>query len=418
MMKKNLLYLLLFIGALFSACSDTDPEYLFDKSINDRFAELQAESNSKLTAPENGWLGYYSPNGETGAFSLLLKFHENGTVIMHSDYAGGFANDTITYSIKKQQDMTLVFESWSVLHSIYETNNNNFGGEYVFKLTEVTDDKILLTSKTDDGYGDDDITELTLTPATAENWNLEPVYENANRLAGDATKSIFRNFEQDDQAFASFRYDAEYRTGVITYLKDGELIHVTVPIMIDAEGFQFMEEVEIEGRSMKSFVYNADEDVFENADASIKLSYGNAPAFTAEGAVDDFLAMNFKSVTGYSVALQEAILLLIQDVPNFWSFQLYTDWGYLLCYAPGSAGGNWAGFQGLTYTKTAEDEILVTWEEKVYGSWWQNIYFNDGGQQFLNFILDENGLYVVPVNQYEVYLVSKSNPAKYCLVEL
>ncbi|PKQ62809.1 hypothetical protein BZG02_11470 [Labilibaculum filiforme] len=418
-MKNKLLYLLIFIVGGFASCDeDSTADYIFDKSVNERFSELYTEYNTVLQSPAQGWLGYYNPNGETGAYSILLKFNPNGSVIMHSDYKSGFANDTITYSITKKQDITLTFESWSVFHAIYETNNNNNGGEYVFNIASVSADEITLVSKTDNGYNGDDVTTLVLKPATIENWDLEPVIANVARLAGDANKSIFRNFEHEGEAFASFRYDDRNRTGVISYMNDGELINVITPVLINANGFQLMKEVSIEGKTMQNFVYDLDNDVFTNTDTSIKLSYDNAPAYTVDGVVDQLLSVNFKTITDYSANLEATILTIQDSVPNFKSFQLYSEWGYLLCYAPGTEGGNWSGFSKLSFTKTGEDQLTIGWEGYTYGSWWEKIYYNAGGQMILNFLLDENGLYVVSVSNSEFYLVSKSDPSKYCLVEL
>lgn len=276
-MKKNLLYLLLFIGTLFTACDDNDAEYIFDKSINERFAELKTEYNSKLISPINGWLGYYNPNGDTGAFSLLLKFQNNGTVIMHSDFDSGKANDTITYNIVKQQDITLVFESWSVLHSIYETNNNNFGGEYVFNITSVTDDQVILTSKTDNGYGGDEVTELILTPASEEDWNLDQLYTSQALLAGNATKSVFRNFKSGDSAIASFSYSASSRAAIISYLQ-GETLHsVSAPLKITVNGFCLLKPLSINGHTIECFAYDADTDSFVESSNGISLVYDMEP---------------------------------------------------------------------------------------------------------------------------------------------
>ncbi|MCT4604126.1 MAG: DUF4302 domain-containing protein [Marinifilum sp.] len=276
-MKKNLLYLLLFIGALFVACDDNDAEYIFDKSINERFEELKTEYNTKLKAPENGWFGYYNPNEEAGEFSLLLKFGDDGKVIMHSDYNAGTANDTITYQIVKKQDITLVFESWSVLHAIYETENNNFGGEYVFNISEVSDDEIKLTSKTDNGYGDDEVTELILKPATKENWNLKPVYNNVARLAGDPSKSVFRNLKSGDSPVAAFSYDAVKRLAKISYMEGSTIKRVSAPLKFTPEGFCLIKAIEIGGESIECFDYDSDKDSFVEKKSGVSIVYDMVP---------------------------------------------------------------------------------------------------------------------------------------------
>jgi hypothetical protein len=277
-MKNKLLYLLLILVGVLGACDNNeDTDYIFEKSINERFMELKSEYNAKLTAPENGWIGYYNPNGESGAVTLLLKFRERGDVVMHSDYQYGAVNDTITYGIKKKQDIVMVFESWSVLHSIYEIKNNNNGGEFVFNISEITEDEITLTSKKDNGYGGDEVTELVLRPASLEEWNLEPVYESVKNLAGDPTKSVFRNLKSGDSPLASFAYDASKRSAVISYMEGSTLQQVSSPLRITPEGFCLIKALEIKGTTIECFEYNAEDATYKDRTHGVSLVYDMVP---------------------------------------------------------------------------------------------------------------------------------------------
>ncbi len=298
-MKNKLLYLLIFIvGGLTSCDQDNSADYIFDKSVNERFAERYNEYNTTLQSPENGWLGYYNPNGDTGAFSVLLKFNPDGSVIMHSDYKNGIANDTITYSITKKQDVTLTFESWSVFHAIYETNSNNFGGEYVFNISEVGDDEVTLVSKTDNGYDGEDVTTLVLTPATAENWDLSDLYVSAANIAGDATKSVFRNFNADGTPIASFSYDDNSRSANINYIKDGELVKEKSLIIVKPNGLCFITPITIGDKTLDCFTYNSEDGTYSDDSGSIKLVYGMTPAVPLApygfGTIKDAARYNYK----------------------------------------------------------------------------------------------------------------------------
>ena len=276
-MRKTIYLLLISCLFVVSCEKDNTTEYLFDKSINERFEELKTEYDTKLKKPENGWIGYYNANETSGAYTLLLKFQSDGTVVMHSDYASGEANATITYRISKKQDITLTFESWSVLHAIYEIDNNNFGGEYVFNITEVTDDNIVLTSKTDNGYAGEEVTQLVLTPANASDWDLDKVYESAERVAGDETKSVFRNFKKGDNIIGAFSYDEESRSATISYIDGASVSTVTGLVKISPTGFCFIKPVTIGNTTLDCFTYNTETGSYESSDGSVKLVYDMKP---------------------------------------------------------------------------------------------------------------------------------------------
>lgn len=92
-MKKIIYYSLIFVLAFAASCTkDNSVEPIFDKSINERAAELKASYIATLSAPKDGWVGYYSPNSENGSYILLLKFESDGTVKMYSDYDQGGNN--------------------------------------------------------------------------------------------------------------------------------------------------------------------------------------------------------------------------------------------------------------------------------------------------------------------------------------
>lgn len=307
-MKNKILYLFIFIvGGLVSCDKDNGADYIFDKSVNERFGELYTEYNTALQTPENGWLGYYNPNGDTGAFSVLLKFNADGSVVMHSDWNNGNANDTITYSITKKQDITLTFESWSVLHDIYEEKNNNNGGEYVFNISEVSNDEIVLVSKTDNGYDGDEVTKLILKPATVENWDLTDVYASSLNIAGDATKSVFRNFNADGTPFATFSYDDNSRSATLSYFKDGIVVKESTPIIVKPNGLCFIKPVTIGDKTLECFTFNPEDGSYSDESGSVKLVYDMVPAIpfpaydfgARPNARDNALDSNDKSSLAY-----------------------------------------------------------------------------------------------------------------------
>lgn len=172
---KNIFKLtsLVLLTTFLSACTDTDVEPLFDQSVNERTEALKAQYLDVLTAPEFGWIGYYSPNKNSGVYTVLTNFDVDGSVLVHSDYDSGSQNKSITYRLDKTLKIELVFETHAVFHEIFEINNNRNAGEFVFNVLSATDDEVILESKLD--YGDD-ITILKVIFDNALQYDVEEIY--------------------------------------------------------------------------------------------------------------------------------------------------------------------------------------------------------------------------------------------------
>lgn len=288
-----------------SSCTkDNKVEPLFDQSINERASQLKSSYISTLSAPEQGWVGYYNPNPEVGSYTLLLKFEPGGTVLMQSDYNQGANNAEITYRIDKTLKMELVFESHSVLHQIYETDQNSIGGEYVFNIVSVDDTEVVLQSKTDNGYIEAP-TELRLRRATTADWDVTPLYQSLDNLEGDGMKSVFRNVLINDVPVASFTFNRSRRNATISYLEGGQLVTVIVPINLTPNGFSFINPLTIGGVTLTSFTYDADTDSYVDAATNAKILYDLVPAVPLPpysfGAKDNLLN-NFLETGKSSVA--------------------------------------------------------------------------------------------------------------------
>lgn len=277
---------LLLIGFL-SSCTDNESEYLFDGSVNQRFEKIKKETIDVLTKAEDGWIGYYSPNDKVGGFALLFKFDKNGNVAIKSDYNKGGNDNTITYRIDKTLKVELVFESHSVLHQIYETNRNGVNGEYVFNILDVKDDKVLLESTTDFGYGGSGITQLTLTKATKDQWDLTPVYENTPKIAdGYNTDKFFRGlFVEGTDVKESFSYLAGYNNNVINryatlkkLTKEG-VKSTIAPLAITNKGFTFIKPYNVNGKDVQNFIYNEAKNEFVSKDGgqTTVVKYSDTP---------------------------------------------------------------------------------------------------------------------------------------------
>lgn len=269
----NLYILVLLLAA--TGCSDNNVEPLFDKSINERTEALKTEYLNILTAPENGWIGYYSPNKTFGAYTMLMDFNTDGSVKINSDYDQGAEDNSITYRLDKTLKIELVLETFAVFHKIFEIGNNDNQGEFVFNILSATEDEVVLESKLD--YGDD-ITIFTLRRATPDQLNLMPVYESVENVAGDGTESVFRNILLNDQVIGTFNFNPVTRLTTISYINDkGVVIKLSVAIAISSTGFNFLEPLDINGNILTNFTFDETKDEYVNDADGLRIIYDNLP---------------------------------------------------------------------------------------------------------------------------------------------
>lgn len=186
--------LLLTISLLISCDRDNEPADLFGKSPEARVSETIAEYKRILAAPENGWVGYYSSNNDRGGYLLLFDF-EDGMVRIKSEALDflhvPIKDEKVTYKVGVKQHPELVFESHCIFNVWHDAVLPDVGllggGEFQFTFEKITENEIVLKSKTDIR----DITYLTLRPARAIDWNLDGLPEmDAKLFAVSPSKPI------------------------------------------------------------------------------------------------------------------------------------------------------------------------------------------------------------------------------------
>ncbi|NRS89212.1 hypothetical protein HNQ02_002134 [Flavobacterium sp. 7E] len=282
---KKYIVLLITISLFFTSCNNSETDYLFEKSINERTAELKSQYTNILTDSENGWIGYYTPNGSVGTTAILFKFDKNGNVVLKSDYDSGNQDRPTTYRIDKTLKIELVFESNTVLHSIYEVNNNDNEGEYVFNIINATADKVLLQSKTDNGYNGQIITELELVPAKASDWDLSTIQAMHSNIQGDPSSPVWRYIAVAGTPIATFSYNSTDRAATFSYTTDGKTTTETVPISVNNTGFCLLKSISINNNTISCFSWNELTKIFENEDINASISYFTKPL----APTDDYL---------------------------------------------------------------------------------------------------------------------------------
>lgn len=273
------LKLTLFLGflAFLVSCKNNETEYLFEKPITVRTADLAKKYTDILTKPEFGWVAHYSPNGKNGTNILLLKFDKEGNVVMQSDYQDGRHNNTITYRIDKTMKMELVFETNSVLHAIYEVNNNNNNGEYVFNILDANDEQVHLESKTDNGYGGDVVTQLRIKPATESDWDLSAISRVFKEMEKINFSTVWKIASADGVIANISFFEHDRRVGIsrqafLSYVNEkNEGVTGYFPVSITSKGFCFRKPIQMSGKKVECFTWNDAGGYFENTEIGLKI---------------------------------------------------------------------------------------------------------------------------------------------------
>jgi hypothetical protein len=153
---------------LAGACEQKDEDLA---SAEDRINEAAEDLIDDLTDPPNGWIVEYQPTLTSGIFLLFMDFDDEGNVTIRSDVSaegGIYLNQTITYHVDFGLGTELIFDTYGVLHYLFEKNQNTFGAEFEFYFREKDGDNLIFQSKSDGAGG----TFMTLEPASASDFQL------------------------------------------------------------------------------------------------------------------------------------------------------------------------------------------------------------------------------------------------------
>jgi hypothetical protein len=199
----NIFYVLVIV---LSACKDKDIN-VFDKTADERVTEALANLKADLTAPANGFKVKYKPADGGGSYYALMKFNEDNSLIIQTDFTGNggrFLIDTVTYRIESSLGLQLIIENYSFFSYLFEQGNASFPAEYEFIYVNKTPDNALVfKSKTDS----DNPTILTLIEATvADQSSLLglALSDNLNTLSEDllrVSSSLTLTYQNKDLVF-------------------------------------------------------------------------------------------------------------------------------------------------------------------------------------------------------------------------
>ena len=254
---KIFLSLLLAVGLFVSCDNDNGPINLFDKSPEERVSQIISDYKNILTAPQHGWMGYYSSNNHMGGYLLLLDFDE--TTVRIKSEALGFINvpikdEKITYKVGVKQFPELVFES----HSIFQTWHDAVlpgkgmlgGGEFQFLFDRISENEIVLKSKTDVK----DITYLTLRPAREIDWNLDGLPAMERKLFNVSPPKLIVSQKLVGSNYSKFaELDIKDR---MLYLEEEEGKVASLRFGVTRKGIVLLDTLVVNGENITEFLFN------------------------------------------------------------------------------------------------------------------------------------------------------------------
>jgi hypothetical protein len=170
MKRINKFLIFIFIVVMAMSCDKKSYESAFDKSAQERVADVIDSVRTKLTTAPNGWIGILS-TGLGGGFSFYMQFDNQEVVNMYADLTGESSTvmKSSRYRVKQDAGVVLTFDTYNYISFLNSPDPNLFGGEvrngfrsdidFVFDRT--TADSIIF-------HGKRYIQQFKLVKATAE----------------------------------------------------------------------------------------------------------------------------------------------------------------------------------------------------------------------------------------------------------
>lgn len=266
---KKIYYLLCLVAAvLMTACTHEEEDLFSDSSANRADATIKANIEV-LTSVSNGWLMEYFPAGSQayGGYNMLLRFTEDGKVVVSSELYSSTDAVTSFYAVKQSAGVLLSFDTYNEIFHLFSDpsdptgiGGNGYGleGDYDFLILEATSEKVTLKGKKSGGLA-------ILTPMQGS-WS-----EYISNIQAANASMIFSkyNLEMNGQTIP---VTISHRTLTFTYEEDGDVKSKTASFILTQTGYKFYEPIVIKDKTLNGFVYDAASELFtETNDSSIKL---------------------------------------------------------------------------------------------------------------------------------------------------
>lgn len=375
---KKIFYSLLLLALI--SCQKQGFESLIPEGVPG-LDDLQKTYTQKLIDSEYGWFIDYRPNEANGSTAIWMKFKDNGTVSILSDYYGyDEVKETPRYRIGGAVFPELIFESYAVWHALYD----NMGGNYQFRITPIDHNSF----KISDAVVPTEAKNFVLRKATASDFDNVKARGEINKKIVDfrsSSEAYFQNINLQNFT-GSWEIDNFLRKITFTWPDSfGYPMSQTYPYHLTKEGIKFFSTIKpgsiaIDSISFGAFHENNIEVTSAGAAGLGSVTVSHNPAFPFVGSVDYFLMASRPTerqllnvaLTDFSPNLAAEVENLKTLMPGVVRLQVYVnDLSYgelkhrMSFYFPSSDGSGSIycnSFYGIE--KTSEDQAKFVFIQK------------------------------------------------------
>lgn len=160
-MKHTLIYMIAVLTLLSVTSCNRNESRLFDQSADERLQARAEAIHDKLVDAPNGWEMLYFPYPDAAGYAFLMKFQDNGDVVIAAKNTVSSENilrsESSCWAIDATQSVVLTFHTYNTLFSIFaDPQGDGIGenGDYEFILLNAEDgeDYIRMKGKKHEAY--------------------------------------------------------------------------------------------------------------------------------------------------------------------------------------------------------------------------------------------------------------------------
>ena len=257
-MKKIYNILFVTVLVLMASCSLVE-DNLFDESSSVRGDEAVQHTMNILSGNESGWIMKYYPDKYKtyGGYSFYMNFDKEGFVTVASELTEEKTAQS-SFSIKNSAGVVLSFDTLNdIFHlmadpsaPIVGDNGIGMGGDNDFLVLEATAEKVTLKGKKSGSI-------TVLTPL-----KKEEVWSDTFSQIITAEEQMFFKSAEFNVDTTKVSISSSYRTLTFFYKNAEESNEITVAYIVNKEGFEFYESIEVLGVTIDGLLYDSAKGTF------------------------------------------------------------------------------------------------------------------------------------------------------------
>jgi len=333
-MKKTLIVLIAAVSFLLSCQKESDS--VFDQSSDTRTNVKLREYFDLLVGAPNGWKSVYFPDStKYGGWAFLIKFKEDGSVTMYSDYDPTSAQTPSEshYKLGSIQKPSLIFDSYCYLHKLADPgieakSGKGYGGDFQFEIESVVDGVITLK-----GHFGKSI--MRLVKASSNDVNLAKTITKSDEFSTFLTSPNLAYFKTltVGSTKVNLDYNAEDRKITFKYEDKGVVVTAVRGVGFIPEGAVLSSPITFPNvtkpLSKLTFTSDGADGLLLNlAEYSLtgSLLSTDIPAIPFLKGIKDLQWVEVINVTSVSPSLQ-GIFTSIKAIPSYKNLQFYFNAG-------------------------------------------------------------------------------------------